>query len=453
MMIPAEIIRKKRDGLELEKTEIQEFIQGLTEGKVADYQASAFLMAVFLKGMTLQETVTLTEAMKKSGTIYDLSRIPGIKVDKHSTGGVGDKVSIILAPLAAACGLKVPMMAGRGLGHSGGTLDKLESIPGFQCSLSKDRFEEILSSVGCAIMGQTEQICPADRKLYALRDVTATVDCLPLIVASILSKKAAEGTDALILDVKAGNGAFMQTRTEAKKLAKTLIQVSRPLGLKTRALITNMDQPLGYAVGNSLEVLECLEILRGEKSLFIQPHPLCSADLKEITIQLCAQMLEVGRKVKTLAEGRKLAHLKLQDGSAYKKFLEMLKAQGVRVHSNASPAPKIPFSVPLSERLTTWTAKKKGYLNWIDTTAIGNLLISMGGGRIRADDKIDHGVGMLFHRKLGSKVLPGDALVTAYLPHESSTADLEFEKTFQKSIEISNARKPVPKLMLDAMTS
>lgn len=322
MSTPAWIIKKKRDGKELMPSEIQNLVQGLCTGTVADYQITAFLMAVFFQGMTLNETIAFTQSMLNSGEKYDLSHVPGPKVDKHSTGGVGDKVSLILAPLAAACGLIVPMMSGRGLGNSGGTLDKLESIPGFDVQLEQKQFVEILAEVGCAMVGQSNRIIPADKKLYALRDVTGTVECIPLIVASILSKKLAEGAEALVLDVKVGSGAFMKTRTSARKLAKTLIQVAKKLGLPCRAFLTNMDQPLGYSVGNALELREALEVLKNEKK-----EDLCSADLKELTIQLCAQMLDLGGICRNITEGRKLAHGKLIDGSAWKYFLKLVEKQ------------------------------------------------------------------------------------------------------------------------------
>jgi pyrimidine-nucleoside phosphorylase len=331
MFNPSSVIRKKRDGHPLTTEEINSFIRGLSDWSagqtgpsvVTDYQATAFLMAVYFSGMTLNETIALTEAMLKSGEQYDLSKISGIKVDKHSTGGVGDKVSLILAPLAAACNLKVPMMAGRGLGFSGGTLDKLESISGFNVHLNREEFEKILEDVGCAMIGQSDKIAPADKKLYALRDVTATVDCIPLITASILSKKLAEGSEALILDVKVGNGAFMKTHAAARKLAKTLTHVATKMNLPARALLTNMNQPLGYAVGNALEVQECIEILKNEKR-----SDTSSADLKELTVQLCAHMLELSKITNNLTEGRKLAHRKLQDGTAWKIFRDLVSAQG-----------------------------------------------------------------------------------------------------------------------------
>ncbi|OFZ69720.1 MAG: thymidine phosphorylase, partial [Bdellovibrionales bacterium RIFOXYD1_FULL_44_7] len=360
MVTPALIIQKKRDGKELTRQEIHSFIKGISTGEVADYQATAFLMAVYFQGMSLDETVALTEAMLESGEKYDLSHIPGPKVDKHSTGGVGDKVSLILAPLAASCGLKVPMMSGRGLGHTGGTLDKLESISGFNVRLSRKEMESVLAEVGCVMIGQSETIVPADKKLYALRDVTGTVECIPLIVASILSKKVAEGTEGLVLDVKVGNGAFMKSKNEAKQLAKTLTQVAKKMGLKCRAVLTNMNQPLGYAVGNSLEVLESIEVLRNERCRDIaviqqSAADITSCDLKELTVQLCAHMLDIAGVVKNLNEGRKLAHSKILDGSAWKVFQELVKIQGGSVEEVLEPK-----KLRLAPITTTWKAKKRG---------------------------------------------------------------------------------------------
>ncbi len=437
---PAITIAKKRDGKELSDREIREFIAGITSGEIPDYQATAFLMAVFFRGMSFDETVSLTRSMLESGFRYDLSKIEGTKVDKHSTGGVGDKVSLILAPLAAACGLKVPMMAGRGLGHSGGTLDKLESISGFNVRPPREVFEQLVNKPGCAIIGQSEQIAPADKKLYSLRDVTGTVECIPLIVASILSKKLAEGTDVLVMDVKVGNGAFMKNREQARKLARTLIQVARKMDLPCRALLTDMSQPLGYAAGNALEVKECIEILRNEKS---EEGP--SADLKELTIQLCAHMLDAGNAVKSMNEGRKLAHARLADGSAWKIFQEMVRGQGGSVDQIGSPK-----KLPQAPYTTTWTTKKRGYLNWMDTQALGWILVDMGGGRRKASDSIDPGVGLVFHKKLGAKVQSGDVLVTVHYSNPESLQSLE--ERFHQAIEIGSTRKTVPKLIVDQLS-
>lgn len=441
MISPAWIIQKKRDGKELDPNEILEFIHGVTQGTVADYQASAFLMAVFFQGMTLQETVALTQAMLNSGVRYDLSRVPGIKVDKHSTGGVGDKVSLILAPLAAACGLKVPMMSGRGLGHTGGTVDKLEAIPGFNTNLTREKFVDTLHRVGCAMTSQTSQICPADKKLYALRDVTATVECIPLIVASILSKKIAEGSQALVLDVKVGNGAFMKNRNQAQKLAKTLIQVAKLMGLPTRAILSDMNQPLGYSAGNAIEVKECVEVLKNQKST-----ALCSADLRELTIQLCAHMLDLGKVTRNLAEGRKLAHSRLTDGSAWKVFGNLVREQGGDLAAIENPE-----KIKLASRKKIWTSRKSGYLVKMDTEVLGKILVELGGGRKQTSDQIDPQVGLAFHQKLGSKVKVGDPLVTVYA-HDSASLKVSLEQ-LEAAIELSSAKKSVPKLILEQISA
>lgn len=440
MITPAFVIEKKRNGEELSDAEIRGFIQGITSGDIPDYQATALLMAIFFQGMSLDETVSLTRAMLESGDRFDLSSIPGVKIDKHSTGGVGDKVSLILAPLAVACGLKVPMMAGRGLGHSGGTIDKLEAIPGFNTALNPEEFKRILRDVGTAIIGQTNKIAPADKKLYALRDVTATVPCIPLIVASILSKKLAEGTEGLILDVKVGNGAFMQNLGQARKLAKTLVQVAKKSGLNCRAALTQMDQPLGCAVGNTLEVIESIAILRNEK-----PFDSACVDLKEITLHLCAQMLEMGRIVKKHQDGRKLALAKLQDGSAWEIFRQMVKAQGGDVSTIDDPS-----KLPLSKRVVEWKSHKKGYIKSIDTKAIGELLIEMGGGRKVTGQKIDFSTGFVFKKKVGSPVSAKDTLVVVYLPENIDEARAkELEKMFFQAIVVSAGRHSAPKLVLD----
>ncbi len=445
MITPAKIIQKKRDGGELSPAEIEGFIRGLNSGEVADYQATALMMAVFFKGMTPDETVALTRAMLESGERCELKSVPGFKVDKHSTGGVGDKVSLILAPLAAACGLKVPMMAGRGLGHSGGTLDKLESISGFQLRPSPARFEEILRTVGCAIIGQSETVAPADKRLYALRDVTATVDCIPLIVASILSKKAAEGTQGLVMDVKVGNGAFMKERADARRLARMLVEVGAKLGLQVRAVLTDMNQPLGYAAGNAIEVQECIEVLRAG----IEPERKSdseagSGDLKELTVQLCAHMIEMAGVTRNRIEARKLAHLKLADGSAWKVFQDMVQAQGGDLSQVLDPS-----RLPRAARRITWKAPKRGFVSRINTQAMGEILVELGGGRKRAADPVDFGVGLIFHKKLGSRVQAGEPLATVLAPTPFDLAPLE--SFFLESIEISGSRKPVPRLILETL--
>lgn len=435
-MQPAVIIQKKRDGKELEESEIRYMIEGLSNGSVADYQASAFLMAVYFKGMTPAETATLTRAMLESGDRYQFPDIHAPKVDKHSTGGIGDKVSLILAPLAAACGVVVPMMAGRGLGHTGGTLDKLEAIPGFSCEMTKERFKEILKRTGCGMIGQTASVAPADKKLYALRDVTATVECIPLIVGSILSKKLAEGTETLVLDIKVGNGAFMKTRESAKRLAKALVSVAKKMGVGCRAILTDMNQPLGTHVGNTLEVLECIEMMKSGTG---------APDLKEITITLCAHMLESSKAVKTLAQGRKLATERLMDGSAWRKFQEMVDFQGgsLKHLNDTSLFEKAP-------QIVEFKAHKKGFITQFQTEEIGRMVVDLGGGRKKADDKIDFTVGFVFQKKLGSKVAVGETIAVAHLPRHVNAS--EWEKKFQSLVEIKAQRKTVPKLMMDVIT-
>ncbi len=448
-MLPVQLIEKKKQGHALSEEEIRFLIAGIVREEIPEYQASAFLMATYFQGMTPEETVALTQAMVESGDRFDLSAVGSPRVDKHSTGGVGDKVSLILAPLAAACGLKVPMMAGRGLGHTGGTIDKLESIPGYVTQLKEARFCEILQDVGCSIISQSQAIAPADKRLYALRDVTATVDCIPLIVASILSKKVAEGTQGLVLDVKVGNGAFMKTPGEARALSRELIRVGRKLGLHVRAMLTSMDQPLGYAVGNSIEVLECVEILTG-KTIPLEgfENHSGSADLIHLTLELCAQMLVLGGAAKTLTDGRKKAELRLKDGSAWKKFLEMISAHGGSIEAIGDVR-----GMPLSRKRAEWRAPKSGYLTHMDSKRLGMLLVAMGGGRKKASDSIIPGVGWVFQRKLGSRVKAGDSVVSAWLPETAPAEQIsEWEREFWRSVEIRSQRKPVPKLIREVIT-
>ena len=447
-ILPVELIEKKKLGGELSESEITSFIEGIVRGDIPDYQTSAFLMATYFNGMSPDETMALTQAMVESGERYHLSEFGIARVDKHSTGGIGDKVSIILAPLAAACGLKVPMMAGRGLGHTGGTIDKLEAIPGYTTQLKPERFKEILKDVGCAIISQTSTIAPADKKLYALRDVTSTVDCIPLIVASILSKKVAEGTHGLVMDVKTGNGAFMKTPAEARALSKELIRVGKKLGLQVRALITTMDQPLGYAVGNCVEILECVEILTGKGIPLEGFENHCgSAELVHLTLELCAQMLVLGGVARTLGEGRKKAEQKLKDGSAWDKFLAMVRAQGGRIEAIGDVR-----SMPLSRKQAVWTAPRNGYITQFNSTRLGMLLVEMGGGRKKASDSVDAGVGWVFQKKLGARVKIGEPVVWSWLPEAASTSQVaSWEKEFWASVEIRPQRKPVPKLIREVV--
>jgi pyrimidine-nucleoside phosphorylase len=402
-----DVIRKKRDGGELSRSEIEAFIGGYTRGEIPDYQASSFLMASFLRGLSLAETVALTDAMLRSGQILDLSDLPAAKVDKHSTGGVGDKTSLVLAPLVAAGGLFVPMISGRGLGHTGGTLDKLESISGFQVGLSTERFREVLRACGCCMIGQTAEIAPADRKLYALRDVTGTVEQPSLICASIMSKKLAEGIDALVLDVKTGSGAFMKTEEEAAHLAKLLIDTGRRMGKRVVALITDMDQPLGLTVGNAVEVDESLQILRGEGP----------EDLRQLCKELAAWMFQAGGRTRTLDEARELAEQLLLSGAALKKFREMVVLQGgdAEVIDN-------PTLLPRARHSTSILSTKTGYVTEIACEDVGTACVILGGGREKKEGAVDPAVGIRLHKKVSDPVVAGEPLCAIFYNDESRAA-------------------------------
>ncbi len=390
-MSAVEIIRKKRDGHELAPGEIREFVRAAAMGTWPDYQLSALLMAICIRGMTPEETAILTREMADSGTVFDLAAIPGIKVDKHSTGGVGDKVSLVLAPLVAACGAVVPMMSGRGLGHTGGTLDKLEAIPGFRVNLSEAEFKSSLSKLGVAMIGQTAEVAPADKKLYALRDVTGTVESIPLITASILSKKLAEGISGLVMDVKCGRGAFMKSLSQARELAHSIARVGKLNGLNVRAVITDMDAPLGRAVGNSLEVIESIEILRGRGP----------ADLRELCLVFAAEMLDLAG----IADGVRLASEALDGGTALHKFRQMIEAQG------GDPAVvDDPSVLPRAESHTTILAERSGFIIEMDAEAVGLAALELGAGRRRAEDRVDPGVGILVCKKPGESVRAGEAM-------------------------------------------
>jgi pyrimidine-nucleoside phosphorylase len=401
-IFPQDIIIKKRDGGTLTREEIEFFARGVADGKFADYQASALLMAIFWRGLTMQETAWLTEAMIHSGEIVDLSDLAGAKVDKHSTGGVGDKVSLILAPLAAACGIKVPMMSGRGLGHTGGTLDKLEAIPGFRVALAVPEFKMILDRVGCAMIGQTGTLVPADRKLYALRDVTGTVECIPLICASIMSKKLAEGIDSLVLDVKFGRGAFIKPKEQARELAQALVDLGKAAGKPVRALLTAMDQPLGRAVGHTTEVIEAIECLKGRGP----------ADLMEVTYALTGQMLLLGGVARDEAETRTKMGLAVGSGAALRKFAEMCSAQG------GNPQVVDDYSLlPTAMRIheIRAPADASGYVAEVDALKIGQVVMALGGGRATISDKVDHAVGLADLVKIGEPVAPGSRLCTLHV--------------------------------------
>jgi pyrimidine-nucleoside phosphorylase len=398
-MRAVDIIRKKRDGQALDRAEIEAFVTGVTSRSWPDYQASALLMAIVLRGMTAEETAWLTGAMVRSGVQLDLSDLPGVKVDKHSTGGVGDKTSLILAPLVAACGVVVPMMSGRGLGHTGGTLDKLESIPGFRVGLTLPEFHQVLSATGCALIGQTAEVAPADKILYALRDVTATVESIPLISASIMSKKIAEGIGALVLDVKCGRGAFMKTEPDARRLAESLVNIGNANGVRTEALLTAMNAPLGRAVGNSLEVIESLETLKGRGP----------ADLEELSVLLAARMLVLAGSAATLDEAKTKIRAAISSGQGVEKFRAIIAAQGgdPRVVDDYALLPRAPNRVAFS-------APRSGYLVALDAELVGRSTMVLGAGRGKVEDVIDPGVGALVLAKPGQELRAGDSVVELY---------------------------------------
>jgi pyrimidine-nucleoside phosphorylase/thymidine phosphorylase len=394
-----DIIRKKRDGGALSGEEIAFFVEGFTAGRVTDYQASALAMAVFFRGMTAGETVALTGSMMRTGEVLDLSSLPGPKADKHSTGGVGDKASLVLAPLAAACGVFVPMISGRGLGHTGGTLDKLESIPGFRVTLSLDEFRAVLGQARLALIGQTPQIAPADRKLYALRDVTATVESRPLIAASIMSKKMAEGIDALVLDVKTGDGAFMKTLEDSRALAQAMVDIGRGMGKKVAALITDMEQPLGRAVGNALEVAESVDTLRGQGP----------KDLQVLSVELAAWMLHLAAG-EALEAARGRINEALRSGAGLAKLREVIALQG------GDPAVCDDTSrLPRASRTVDVRAPAAGRVTGIACAAIGQAAMILGAGRETVDSAIDHAVGLVLHKKVGDVVAEGEALATLHV--------------------------------------
>jgi len=403
-----EIINKKRDKKKLSPEDIEYFVSGYTKGKIPDYQMSALLMAIFLNGMDTEETYNLTSSMMRSGEIVDLSSVPVAKVDKHSTGGVGDKTSLILAPLVASCGITVPMISGRGLGHTGGTLDKLESIPGFKTNLSLRKFKKNLSDIGVCMIGQTNEIAPADKKIYALRDVTGTVNSIPLMVASIMSKKLAEGADALVFDVKLGNGAFMQKEDEAILLAKNLIQMAKRFDKKAVAFITDMNEPLGEAVGNSIEVIEAIQALKGK----------APEDLMEVTFALGSYMLILGRKAKSFEEAKEKLEKAIKSGKALDKFKQMIKKQG--------GDPKVVDDyrlLPWAKHKITVESYQTGYVKSIDTLKIGLSAVKLGAGREKLNSKIDPGVGFLIKKKVGDRVNKGENLAVIF-SNDLKKADL-----------------------------
>ncbi len=402
-MRPQDLIKKKRDGDVLSHDDIARFVRGVTDGSFADYQAAALLMAIFLNGMNDAEQQWLTEEMLNSGEILDFSEIPKPKADKHSTGGVGDKTSLVIAPLAAASGLCVPMISGRGLGHTGGTLDKLEAIPGYRVQLSLSEFRSILKLVGFAMMGQTADIAPADKKLYALRDATATVEAIPLIVASIMSKKLAAGLSALVLDVKTGSGAFMREEDRARELARALVSTGNSCGVRTEALITDMNQPLGHAVGNALEVHECVTIMRGEM------HPSAQAVL-DLSMELTARMVAAAGLEPELESARTRVQGALDSGAALECFRQNVEAQGGDTRVVDDPSRLLPLT--LNE--VRVKSPRAGFVTGVDAAEIGNAVASIGGGRARIEDRIDPAVGFLFEAKIGDEIGEGEAVGLLY---------------------------------------
>jgi pyrimidine-nucleoside phosphorylase len=417
-----DVIRKKRDQLELSREEITALVQGYTSGEIPDYQAAAWLMAAVIRGLTRAETAALTDAMLRSGEVLDLSEFAACKVDKHSTGGVGDKTSLVLAPLAAAGGLIVPMISGRGLGHTGGTLDKLESIPGFNVNLSVADFRRILHACGCCMIGQTAEIAPADRKLYALRDVTATVESPYLICASIMSKKLAEGIDALVLDVKTGSGAFMKKEADAVFLAELMVETGQRMGKKMVALITDMDQPLGRYVGNSLEVVEVLEVLRGQGP----------DDLRELCLELAGWMLHLGGVATSVAQGKDTAEQLIKSGKALERFRQMVELQGgdARVIDD-------PRDLPRAEQTLDVRAQSSGYVTAIECEALGTACVVLGGGREKKEDSVDPAVGMILHKKVGDRVTAGESLCVVHYNSESRAQ--RARSLLEKSYRIADA--------------
>src|SRR5467141_3417677 len=407
-MRAVDLIRKKRDSGEHSRDEIDFLVAGYTRGDIPDYQMAAWLMAVWLRGLSRSELAALTEAMLYSGEVLNFSDLPGKKVDKHSTGGVGDKTSLILAPIVAAAGLTVPMISGRGLGHTGGTLDKLEAIPGFNVNLSLDQFRRVLQECGMGLIGQTKEIAPADKKIYALRDATSTVENIGLICASIMSKKLAEGIDALVLDVKVGSGAFMKREKEAVNLAQVMIETGVRMGKKVVALITDMDQPLGRAAGHANEVAECIEVLNGGGP----------ADLRELSIELSAWMFYLGERTKSVDEGRKLAESMIASGKASEKFRQGIRLQGgnERVMDEPKRLPQARFHVEVR-------SSASGFIASTDCEGFGIALAMLGGGREKKEDKIDHGVGLEFHKRIGDPVKKGEPLATIHYNSDAKLAE------------------------------
>lgn len=407
-----DLIVKKRDGLELSTNEIQYMTDYYVAGKIPDYQMSAMCMAILFRGMNEREILDLTLAMMHSGDVADLSDIDGVKADKHSTGGVGDKTSLVLCPMVSACGIKIAKMSGRGLGHTGGTIDKLESFSGFSTSLSRSKFTENVNKYGIAIIGQTGNICPADKLLYALRDVTGTVPSIPLIASSIMSKKLAAGADVIVLDVKCGSGAFMKTEKDALRLARTMVKIGTSAGRRCAAIITDMDQPLGRAVGNAIEVREAISVLKGDTD----------NDLFEVCLALGSQMLVSGGIAKNYGAARAMLRETIVNGSALEKLADMVEAQGGRREQVYDPS-----SLPDAKLVRDVRIDKAGYVKHIDAERIGLASMHLGGGRVIKDSEIDLSVGLYLLKKVGDRVERGDILAQIYASDELSAANAEKE--------------------------
>jgi len=433
-MRTVDLIQRKRNGEELGSEEISHLINAYTRGEIPDYQMSAFLMAVYFSGMTDREVTALTECMIRSGETVDWSPVGGVKVDKHSTGGVGDKTSMIVAPLAAAAGVVVPMMSGRALGHTGGTLDKLESIPGFRTDLSVEQIQAQLNEIGVCFMGQSDQVAPADGKLYSLRDVTATVESIPLIASSIMSKKMAEGLDALVLDVKVGNGAFMKKQVDARRLAQMMVGIGRRMDKRVQALITDMNQPLGYAVGNALEVMEVSQTLMNQGP----------ADLTRLSLELTARMIHLAKITPTLDEARHVAETKLVDGSGYRKFKQVIEAQG----GNAQALDKFEL-LPNATGMREITSPRGGYVSAIDAGDIGHASALMGAGRDRKEDRIDPAVGVILEVKIGEKIDAGSVLCRLYYTGEEHVE--EAADVVEGAFRISSQKAEDRELILEVV--
>jgi len=426
-----DIIADKRDGNKNTQQQIDFLIKGYTESSIPDYQMAAWLMAAYIRGLDSDETFFLTKAMLSSGRVYDLSNIPGPKVDKHSTGGVGDKISIILAPVVAELGLYVPMTSGRGLGFTGGTLDKLESIPGFMVNLDEGEFKKILKNVGYVMSGQTEYLAPADRKMYALRDVTATIESIPLITSSILSKKFAEGAEAVVMDVKCGKGAFMKTVDEARSLAISLVRTGQKLGKKVSCIISRMDQPLGKACGNALEIKEAVSCLKGEGE----------KDLIELTVTLGSYMLILGGMAQSFEEGKEKVLKCLESGRGFERFLLSVEAQGGDVNVILKPE-----LLPSASKIVEIKSENRGFINEIDAEKIGVACIYLKAGRFKKDDKIDYGAGVMLNKKVGDAIDRGEALAWIHCNDESYL--VEAIRMVKEAFIIGEKRRALPELVM-----